>query len=1348
MKDADKQAPLFPIVGIGASAGGLESFSRLLKEIPPDSGMAFVLIQHLDPTHQSYLREALVKTTQMPILEIKDGMEIEINHVYVIPPNFELDILHGALRLLPRDTESGVPHMPINGFFRSLAANCDKRAIGVVLSGTASDGTEGLRSIKDEGGFTFVENPATAKFPGMPESALRAGVVDYSLSIPELAHEILRLRKHRFYSAKEELEPFSNPEDQHDFERILNHLKNNLNIDFNEYKPATIKRRLVRRMALLRIDKLSRYLDFLRDDPAETKTLYEDVLIHVTSFFRDPEAYKSLQQNVFPDIMKNKQPNASVRMWAAGCSTGEEVYSLVIAFLEFLGDVPAKFPIQVFGSDISELMIEKARAGVYPEGISREVTPEILKKYFVRVDNGYRISKIVRDLCIFVRHDLARDPPFSRLDLITCRNVLIYFDHQLQKKIFSTFHYCLKQPGYLLLGRTENVTGHLQLFMSVDKANKIFARTSIPSQLRFQVPQQTAMMDAKVFERKPIEQKPILDVSKTVDNLLLTEYAPCGVLVNEQMEVLQFRGKTGQFLEQPPGEPETNLMKMVREGLFVELRMAFSKAQSEKKVVRKDGVNISKNGSRQLCNIVVHPFEKHPSVKENLFLILFEEVKTPVSDKIKSIFTRKLTKEESAEEELRSTRLEQELELTKEYLQSLNLEHQKTNDSLATANEELISGNEELQSMNEELETAKEELQSINEELTTVNDELQNSNHEVGLVNNDLINLLNSVEIPIVILDLKHNIRRFTPHARTIMNLLPSDIGRSIDDIKLNVDVKDLDKQIVDSIKNDIVKESEVQDREGRWYRIQIRPYKTLENKINGVVLSLVDINMLRRAVSIAEGSGDYARSIVEGIQLPLVVINEKLKVLSANKSFYKTFNVTKHETEQNLLYDLGINQWNIPSLKISLEEMITKNLPFTNIEVEREFPGIGVRIFLLSAQAISIKSETTGQILLAMEDITHRKHVSKEKELLLQRAEDAKRQLRIVADSVDVHLIHLDRNERFLFANKAASEMWGMRLEGMIGKTIAEVAGEETQKKLHPHTERVLRGESVQYEEQFTRKDGVVRTFLNTYSPGSRDAEGRVLDFVATGTDITDRKNDEEFIKKNVRDLAEEKDLRERFVAALSHDLRTPLTSSKMSAQMIIRMPDTSEKIGLLATRIVSSMERADTMIRDLLDADKIKAGEKLPLNIEECNLNSLVGKIVEELTILHGDRFTVKASDQIQGQWDQTAIRRIIENLASNAIKYGSTTSKVTIGLKQLDKLVEISVHNTGLTIPHEDQKNIFGHYQRTLGAAGVSEVGWGIGLALVRALTEAHKGRVSVKSTDQDGTVFSIILPIDDR
>jgi two-component system CheB/CheR fusion protein len=478
---------------------------------------------------------------------------------------------------------------------------------------------------------------------------------------------------------------------------------------------------------------------------------------------------------------------------------------------------------------------------------------------------------------VFVRHDLASDPPFSRLDLITCRNVLIYFDQRLQKRILSTFHYCLNQPGFLLLGRTENVSSHQQLFFIEDKVNKIFSRTAVASQLKFSISKAPPTLIPKHIDPVAIEIKPTLDLAKTIDNLLLNEYAPCGVLVNERLDVLQFRGRTSLFIEQPPGQPEANLLKIAREGLFVPIKMLLAKAKKDLKTVRKDNVQVKQNGKVQLCNVIVMPVIKESTVNEQYFLVLFEEKKNVITSKGKKGLFKKLTKKEIIQEERRSTTLEKELEAIKEYLQSLNLEHQKTNDALATANEEFVSGNEELQSMNEELETAKEELQSTNEELHTVNDELQNRNQEVGQANNDLVNLLNSVEIPILILDLHRRIRRFTPHARTIMNLLPGDIGRSIDDIRPNITVQDLDKKIDEVISSNKVLETEVQDGDGRWHNIQIRPYKTLENKIDGVVLSLVDINKLRRAVSNAEWARDYATSIVEAMQIPLVVLDKKL---------------------------------------------------------------------------------------------------------------------------------------------------------------------------------------------------------------------------------------------------------------------------------------------------------------------------------------------------------------------------------------------------------------------------------------------------------------------------------------
>jgi two-component system CheB/CheR fusion protein len=470
----------FPIVGVGASAGGLEAFTQLLEELPSDTGMAFVLIQHLDATHASFLADALAKTSEMPISQAVDGERVEPNHVYVIPPNADLAILHGALTLLPRPSQGRRPHLPIDFFLRSLAAERGSHAIGVILSGTASDGTEGLRAIKGEDGITFVQEPRSAKFEGMPRSAIDAGVVDYSLQIHELAQELVRLSRHPYVSANQ----FPPPRrDEITLNKIFVLVRSAVGVDFSEYKAPTFDRRLARRMALRKVDVLADYLALLQEDPNEVHSLYEDILIHVTSFFRDAEVFEGLKAQVFPSLLSAKADGASLRFWVAGCSLGEEVYSLAIALLEFLGNAASTRPIQIFGSDVSEKAIERARSGVYPDAALRDVSDERRRRYFTKLDAGFRINKTVRDLCVFVRHDLARDPPFSKLDLVSCRNVLIYFGPALQKRVLPTLHYALNQGGILLLGRTESIAGFGQLFEPLDKAHKFFLRSASASAL-------------------------------------------------------------------------------------------------------------------------------------------------------------------------------------------------------------------------------------------------------------------------------------------------------------------------------------------------------------------------------------------------------------------------------------------------------------------------------------------------------------------------------------------------------------------------------------------------------------------------------------------------------------------------------------------------------------------------------------------------------------------------------------------------------------------------------------------------------------------------------------------------
>jgi two-component system CheB/CheR fusion protein len=611
----------FPIVGVGASAGGLDAFTQLLKHLPTDTGMGFVLIQHLDPTHTSFLRDALAKATTMAVHQAEDGTAVEPDHVYVIPPDADMSIHGGRLTLASRALEARRSHLSVDGFLRSLAADRGSHAIGVVLSGNASDGTEGLRAIKAENGITLAQDPESAKYGEMPRNAVNAGVVDYALAIPDLAGELVRLSRHPYVAAVESPPAAADAEVRN---QILSVVRTALGVDFGEYKLATVQRRLARRMALRRVQDEPAYLALLQRDPAEIRALYEDILIHVTSFFRDPALFDALESHILPAVLKQKPEGTPLRIWVAGCSTGEEVYSIAISVLEVLGD--SRRPVQIFGSDLSEPIIARARAGVYPDAALRDISEDRRRRYFAKTERGYRINKAVRDMCVFVQHDLARDPPLSKLDLVSCRNVLIYFDQALQKRVIPGFHYALNQPGYLLLGHTESISGFGQLFSVADKANKIFARTAHPSLLRFAPRFDPRRVERPVADPDPrVQVRGRVDVTKHLDRMLLARYAPPGVLINERMQILQFRGQTGSFLQPAPGDPQNDIIKMARPGLVSVLRAALAEAKKEMAPARRNAVEIDQDGFTRRCNLVVLPFTGYPDVHEPLFVVLFED---------------------------------------------------------------------------------------------------------------------------------------------------------------------------------------------------------------------------------------------------------------------------------------------------------------------------------------------------------------------------------------------------------------------------------------------------------------------------------------------------------------------------------------------------------------------------------------------------------------------------------------------------------------------------------------------------------------------------------------------------
>ncbi len=918
----------FPIIGVAASAGGLEAFSQLLAHLPIDTGMAFVLIQHLEPDRASLLAGILARVTKMLVCEVQHGMRVEPNHVYVIPPNTKMLLADGVLELFPREKVLG-KYMPGDAFFTSLAADSlaerhghrGYQAIAVVLSGSDGDGSLGLTAIKAAGGITFAQREDTAKFDSMPNAAVATGHVDFVLPPEQIAAELVKLSRQIRLAVPQPLVLLPEllvPQDA--LTTIFALLRSTTGVDFSYYKPKTINRRIQRRMLFCKSEQLVDYATYLQTHPAEIQALYEEILIHVTSFFRDPAVFELLKTKVFPAITQNKSAELPIRIWVAGCSTGEEVYSIAMCLLEFLADRITPPPIQIFATDISALSIDKARAGIYTENQMVAVSPARRLRFFYPIDEGYHISKAVRDLCVFARQDLSSDPPFSNVDLISCRNVLIYLSESLQQRIMPIFHYSLNSTGILLLGMSESTGKQLDLFTVIDKKHRIYTKNPTVTPVTFSFTPSSYPISKAVDQPTSHKSIPVAvkeqDLQQKVDLLISDRYTPAGVVVDEKMQVLQFRGEIDRYLKLTPGIANFNLFHLLRSGLLIELRAAMLQAQHNNLPVTKNGLRLAENDQQgeilpehaNTFNLQVIPFAI-PTVQERRFLVLFEDTniqpissgRSPRKDSQQPAFSidPMITYADLAQE---NARLRQELAstiqertATQEYLRAVIQEEEYSNQDLKIANEEILSSNEELQSTNEELETAKEEIQATNEELNTTNDELRRRNAELDLVNNDLTNLLASINIPILMLTNDLRIRRFTPMAQKLFNFIPGDAGRPLSDIRTNLNLPELDPLIVEVLETLCVKELEIQTQAGYWYTLRIRPYRTIENRIDGVVLVLMDIDALKRSAAIVEtacqaaetanrAKDDFLSNLSHELRNPLTAIIGWAQLIQSHK--------------------------------------------------------------------------------------------------------------------------------------------------------------------------------------------------------------------------------------------------------------------------------------------------------------------------------------------------------------------------------------------------------------------------------------------------------------------------------
>jgi len=1052
--DTSNSNPTFPVVGIGASAGGLEAFEKFFVNMSPDSGMAFVLVQHLDPNHDSMLVDLIRRYTRMSVDQVTDAMTMQPNHVYIIPPNRDLALLHGELHLMEPEAPRGF-RLPIDFFFRSLAEDLGDRAICIVLSGTGSDGSLGLKAVKEVGGLTIAQSPESAKYTGMPSSAIATDMVDFILSPDEMPEQLVAYIEHSTRMEKE-LRSQSTSKDNEALRKIFIVLRSRTGHDFSQYKKNTIIRRVERRMAVNQIESFNNYLRYLRQNPIEIDTLFKDLLIGVTSFFRDKEAFGILEQDIVPEIFNERPPEEDVRVWVCGCSTGEEAYSIAILLYEHALWVGSRNRIQIFATDIDSQSIEKARQGVYPDNIAVDVSQSRLERFFTADNNVYTVNEDIRDMVIFATQNVIKDPPFSKIDLISCRNLLIYLDISLQRKVIPLFHYALNPKGYLFLGSSETLGEHQQLFDTINRKHKLYQKfndlTNVQPSFNF-----SSNEMAQDYRPQPLDKRVArVNMREIAERILLSDHVPVAILVNERAEILYTHGRTGKYLEIVTGEVTNNVLNLAREGLKIPLTTAVRKVIASQEPIIHEALNVRTNGTYQTVRLTVRPLSKPASV-QGLILILIEDVVLPTvtdTDEQNEIIDKPQNE--------RISELEQELNSTRQYLQTTIEELETSNEELKSTNEELQSSNEELQSTNEELETTKEELQSINEELMTVNAELENKIEQLSRANNDLNNLLASIGVAIIFLDMDLNIQRFNPSAATLINLIESDVGRPITHIVTNFEYESFAENaeyVLDTLE---MIEEEVETVNNRWFVMRMRPYRTVNNIIAGVIITFAEITNQKQV----QQELSVLNDVIEEAYTVVIVTGPDGHIEYVNSHYEQLLGYQKTEVQgQHFLFNSAID---LLGKEIQDEDEFWKTVSGEDIwrgeivYLTREGEEVW---FLTAVLPVQNRNDEIIRYVLIHDDITPRKQLEHE----LQTREQLYQNL--VHSLPEVAILVFDQDLRYIIAEGRSLEAYGYDHDEMIGRTFYEVLPEDRHEQLEPLYKETLNGKEQKVE--YTANDG-----------------------------------------------------------------------------------------------------------------------------------------------------------------------------------------------------------------------------------------------------------------------------------
>ncbi len=1044
--DSQNPGRSFPVVGIGASAGGLEAFEKFFTNTPPDTGMAFVLVQHLDPNHDSMLVDLIRRYTRMTVLQVTDALTMKPDHVYVIPPNKDLALLHGELHLMGPEAPRGF-RLPIDFFFRSLAEDLGDRAICIVLSGTGSDGTLGLKAVKEVGGLAIAQKPGTAKYDGMPTSAIATDMADFILSPEEMPAQLVAYVQHARRLEKDENAQTASY-DTEALQKIFIVLRSQTGHDFSQYKKNTILRRVERRMAVNQIETFKNYLRYLRQNPLEVDTLFKDLLIGVTRFFRDGEAFEVIEQEIIPAIFENRPPEQDVRLWICGCSTGEEAYSYAILLKEFTERNNYRHRVQIFATDIDNQSIEKARHGIYPDNIAADVGPEKLDRFFTAESNTYQVNTNIRDMVVFATQNVAKDPPFSKIDLISCRNLLIYLDGELQHKVIRLFHYALRSSGYLVLGTSETLGDHQPSFDTINRKQKIFQRiNTIPSvnpSFNFSLSTNTLSSASDAGDQVPKR----INMRDITERILLENHVPITILINERAEILYTHGRTGKYLEIVTGDPSNNVLKLARDGLKIPLTTAVRKVIANRKQVTHHLLNVRTNGKAQPVALTVKPVTEPASV-QGLIIILIEALVLPEESEDE----RNHAEEEELPHNQRIAELEQDLSSTRQYLQTTIEELETSNEELKATNEELQSSNEELQSTNEELETTKEELQSINEELMTVNAELENKVNALSRANNDLNNLLASIGIAIIFLDMDLRIQRFNPSAAQLINLIDSDVGRPIAHIVPNFRHDDFAKHAEQVLNTLDTVQQEVQSNDDRWFMMVMRPYRTVENIIAGVIVTFAEITQQKNV----QAELELLNNVVEEAYTVVIITGPNGAIEYVNAQYERLLGYVKDEVlGQHFLFNTTSA---FPEEKNKSLEQVIQDGKIWRGELEfNTKDGQGV-CFLATMLPLYNSDGSVDRYVLIHDDITDMKQIEKQ----LRNSEKLYRTL--ARRLPNMAILVFDHDMQYVVAEGANLERVGYEREQIEGKSFYDVLPESRWKQLEPLYKAALAGEERQAE-------------------------------------------------------------------------------------------------------------------------------------------------------------------------------------------------------------------------------------------------------------------------------------------